>query len=876
VEYDDQGLPAAFTDADGTVSRRAYDERGRTVAVSDPQGATTRYRYDQHGHPAAVVDPLGNTTTVVCDPRGLPLAVTDPLGNTTRYRYDPAGRVIESTDAAGALTITEWTPEGRPARQLGPDGAEQRWTWDAEGNCLSHTDGAGGWVRYQYGPFDLPVAKTASDGSRTGYLRDAELRLVGLVNSEGRSWTYRYDPAGRLAAETDFDGRVTGYAHDAAGRLTARTNPLGQRVTYTRDVLGRISEKADDQGRRTTFEYAESGVRRAAGPDAEVRFERDPSGRVLRETVTLAGQGGGQDAGRTTAHEFDALGRPVRRTTPSGVVSTWRYDVAGRPGSLDIDGRAVEFRYDRLGRETQRRIGDRLGIDLAWAATGQLTGQRVEQQLPTGTRLLRQRSFAYRADHYLTGITDSHAGHTDLQLDAAGRVTAVEGGDRVERYGYDAMGNQTHAEWPAVGSHDDDATGERRYRGTTLVRAGRVRYAHDAAGRMVLRQRQRLSAKPETWRYEWDAEDRLTAVITPDRTRWQYRYDPLGRRVAKQRLAADGSVAEQTEFSWSGATLIEQTSRAGETGDGGQDGTRDGGPDTMTWEFRGNQPVLQLDRRGRAGEVGGRAADQAAADQAAVDREFYAIVTDITGAPSQLVDEQGEIVWEPRATLWGKTPAPPPGAPGTPLRFPGQYADEESGLHYNVHRYYDPESARYLSPDPLGIRAAPNPHTYPHNPYAWSDPLGLAPCMVDLYHGTFGAAARNIRTNGIDLSYGRAAGDFGTGGFYVTNDAAQARQWADRLAAGRGDVPEVLHYRVPRSELEAFNARTFSGPGDDLADFTRHHRAGGDMHDYDLVEGPLLLNPDDFVPGNAPPVFGGHQIAIFTPETVDLFNRSLQ
>ncbi|MCX4867443.1 polymorphic toxin type 30 domain-containing protein [Streptomyces sp. NBC_00257] len=60
--------------------------------------------------------------------------------------------------------------------------------------------------------------------------------------------------------------------------------------------------------------------------------------------------------------------------------------------------------------------------------------------------------------------------------------------------------------------------------------------------------------------------------------------------------------------------------------------------------------------------------------------------------------------------------------------LPGQYFDRESELHYNFFRYYDPESARYLTPDPLGLTPADNPVTYVHNPHTWSDPLGLSPC----------------------------------------------------------------------------------------------------------------------------------------------------
>jgi RHS repeat-associated protein len=109
-----------------------------------------------------------------------------------------------------------------------------------------------------------------------------------------------------------------------------------------------------------------------------------------------------------------------------------------------------------------------------------------------------------------------------------------------------------------------------------------------------------------------------------------------------------------------------------------------------------------------------------------VDSQFYAIVTDLIGAPSELVAPDGELAGYQQRTLWGTTMWHPQGV-STPLRFPGQYADDETGLHYNHHRYYDPVTGAYLSPDPLGLTPAPNPHTYVPNPTLQTDPFGLAP-----------------------------------------------------------------------------------------------------------------------------------------------------
>ncbi|MEK8142226.1 RHS repeat-associated core domain-containing protein [Streptomyces sp. M10(2022)] len=93
--------------------------------------------------------------------------------------------------------------------------------------------------------------------------------------------------------------------------------------------------------------------------------------------------------------------------------------------------------------------------------------------------------------------------------------------------------------------------------------------------------------------------------------------------------------------------------------------------------------------------------------QEAVDERFFSIITDLIGTPSELIDESGELAWRTRATLWGTTTWATTSTAYTPLRFPGQYFDPETGLHYNVHRYYDPETACYVSADPLGLDPAP-------------------------------------------------------------------------------------------------------------------------------------------------------------------------
>ncbi|GAB2956397.1 hypothetical protein GCM10023080_014520 [Streptomyces pseudoechinosporeus] len=686
------GLPVEVVGPDGARMVHEFDERGNRTAVTDQAGSTTRYTYDHAGRLTSVTDALGATTRVVCDAAGLPVEVTDPGGAVTRTERDGLGRPVRVTDPVGGVTGLEWHADGQLARRTGPDGATESWTYDGEGNCLTHTDASGGVSRFEYTHFDLPVARTRPDGGRYEFEHDAELRLTRVTNPQGLTWTYEYDDAGDVVSETDFDGRTLTYRVDAAGRLAARVDALGGTISFERDQLGQVVRK-DVDGRVTTYVYDRAGrLLEAAGPDSELRYQYDRRGLTKTELVD----------GRPILYAYDALGRRTRRTTPTGHVTSYSYGADGQPHRLTSGGHRIDFTHDAAGRELARVFGDVITVSSAWDEAGRLSARHIT----AGARAVNSRAYTYRADGHLISVADRLSGTRTFDLDRAGRVTAVHAQGWTERYAYDDAGNQTSASWPSR-HPGSEATGPRAYTGTTITRAGDVRFEHDALGRVTLRQKTRLSRKPDTWRYEWDTENRLTSVTTPDGTRWKYRYDPLGRRSAKQRLAADGeSVVEEIRFTWDGLTLCEQTSHQPDV------------PNTvaLTWDHRDVVPLAQTERILTADDR-----------QEEIDRRFFAIATDLVGTPTELIDETGDIAWRTRSTLWGTTAWSRDSSAYTPLRFPGQYYDPETGLHYNYFRHYDPETGRYTSPDPLGLAPSPNPVGYVDNPYAGCDPLGLMP-----------------------------------------------------------------------------------------------------------------------------------------------------
>ncbi|MFC9297192.1 DUF6531 domain-containing protein [Streptomyces sp. NPDC057011] len=705
--YNTLGRPTEVVEPGGAVWRHTYDERGNLLTTTDPLGAETRYAYDDSGHLVTVTDALGHTRGITSDAAGLPVAVTDELGHTTVARRDAFGRVVAVTDPMGHTISMGWTTEGKPTWRAYADGSRESWTWDGEGNPLTHTDRAGNVTRHTATHFDVPASRTDPDGTTYAFAYDTELRLTEVTNPQGLAWSYTYDEAGRLAAETDFNGRTLAYTHDASGGLTSRTNGAGETLRFTRDALGRVIEQRTDAGDAgdTTYTYGASGdLIHTANAAAEVAIERDALGRTLTETVN----------GRTTAYAYDPLGRVIRRTTPSGLSSSWTYDATGRPAELGTDAGSLTFAYDASGREIERRLGDDVRLTQSWDANHRLTDQTLTGGSSDSDRLLQHRTYAYREDGYLTEIRELTSGTRRFDLDPVGRVTGVRAHGWTESYAYDTAGNLTHAGAPA-----HEAPGDREFTGTLIRSAGRTVYEHDAQGRLIRKTRKLLNGKQLVWSYAWNAEDRLTEAVTPAGERWQYAYDPLGRRISKHRLTEDGSVADSTDFTWDDTRLAERQASDGQV---------------TTWDYAPgtHRPLTQTDHRPLVRQQGASLLANLAKDTSTdYSTRFHAVITDTLGTPTELVAPDGELAWHRRTTLWGTSHPTATDATSVdcPLRFPGQYADAETGLNYNHFRYYDPETARYISPDPLGLAPATNHHAYVANPFAEADPLGLATCL---------------------------------------------------------------------------------------------------------------------------------------------------
>ncbi|MGW1060996.1 RHS repeat-associated core domain-containing protein [Micromonospora rubida] len=713
VEADEACLPTRITGPDGSLWLQAFDKNGNLTERTAPDGSVLKYGYDSRGHLAEVASADGAVTTMECDPAGMPVTVTKPTGETTRYERDQLGRVVRALSSDGGTTAYAWTTDGLPVSRTLPDGSTESWAWDGEENLLRRISATGSVTSNTYGPFNQLVSIAWPGGTRSELEYDHNCRLTSVIHG-GLKWHYELDSAGRLSAQTDYSGATTQYWYDAAGQLVHRVNASGHEASFAYNLLGKLASYHPAEGAVTTFDYDPAGrLVSAKNDDVDLVFVRDSLGRVVTESCN----------GRAVTKTYDAAGKVASRVTPSGARTAWVYNAAGMPSALTADGRELRFGYDSAGREVQRDLPggtvltqewDQLGRLVTQALTGSAASSSQDGAMVAG-QLLQRRAYTYSPDGFVTGLEDLLTGDRAFRLDSAGRVTAVTGrGDGwSEQYDYDPAGNIVNAVWPAsatgpaAGTLEMASQGPREIDGTLTTRAGNIRYRYDAAGRVITRMRTRMSGDTDTWRYSWDADSRLFSVALPDGSKWHYQYDPVGRRIGKRHLSSDGQLLEQTQFSWDGGVLAEQEDLRGDS------------EKVTTWNYLNDSsiPLTQASRTVmRAGSEEGR-----------IDEEFYSVVTDLGGTPVELVSPDGALVGNQQHTLWGQSSWQRDTAT-TPLRFPGQYCDQETGLHYGNHRYYDPETGVYLSPHPLGLTSASNPHAYVPNSFIASDPLGLLNC----------------------------------------------------------------------------------------------------------------------------------------------------
>ncbi|EFB4342050.1 RHS repeat protein, partial [Escherichia coli] len=664
--------------ADGSITRSEYDEAGRLKAQTDAAGRRTEYRLHMaSGAVTAVTGPDGRTVRYGYNSQRQVTSVTYPDGLRSSREYDERGRLTAETSRSGETTRYSYDD---PASELptgiqDATGSTKQMAWSRYGQLLAFTDCSGYTTRYEYDRYGQQIAVHREEGISTYSSYNPRGQLVSQKDAQGREIRYEYSAAGDLTATVSPDGKRSTIEYDKRGRPVSVTEGgLTRSMGY--DAAGRITVLTNENGSQSTFRY-------------------DPVDRLTEQR--------GFD-GRTQRYQYDLTGK-LTQSEDEGLITLWHYDASDRITRRTVNGEPAEqWQYDDHGWLTEishLSEGHRVAVHYGYDDKGRLTGERQTVENPETGEMLweHETGHAYSEQGLATRqepdglppvewLTYGSGYLAGMKLGGTPLVeyTRIQHGEpQVEsRYLYDPLGRRT---------------GKRVWR-----------RERDLTGWMS------LSRKPEETWYGWDG-DRLTTVQT-QQTRIQTVYQPgsftpllrIETENGEQAKARHRSLAEVLQED-TGVTLpaelavmlgrLERELRAGAVS-----------AESEAWLAQCGLTVEQMESQMEAEYI--------------PERRLHLYHCDHRGLPQALISPEGETAWRGEYDEWGNqlNEENPPHL-YQPYRLPGQQYDEESGLYYNRHRYYDPLQGRYITQDPIGLKGGINLYTYPLAPIRYTDPLGL-------------------------------------------------------------------------------------------------------------------------------------------------------
>ncbi len=692
--------PVEIVHSGGATLTLASDGQGRLGGITDSLGNVTTYSYDASGtHLLAATGPSGTVSysymlnTDAAREHALQ-SITDPSGVTQYFEYDARGRVsatyldanqerldfsysqtgvVTTTDATGRSQLQYFNHLGQVARTEDANGAYTLYSYDSQGRLIARSNSEGQTQTFQRTPNGQLVSFTDENGYTSEFKPGGPLNQpLAFIDARKNTTLYEYDNSGRLVNTIYVDGSTERAGYDNLGNVTSLVNRRGQTTQYQYNGFGQV-----------TLETLPDG--------ATVAYQYDSRQRLLEVND---GQG-------ITEFEYDDGDRLTRVEYPNGRWLAYEYDAAGRRTSLvDHSGFATHYIYDSAGRLSELRdAANELIVDYSYDPAGRL----VREDKGNGTYSL----YTYDTLGNLIGIShrapdDSVNSFFDYTYDASGQRTAMTTQDGVWSYGYDLTGQLTSALFtsdnPQIPDQDlqyqYDALGNRvRTVSNGIVRtytsnalnqythSDDVAYAYDRNGNLI----EQVGPNGAS-RFTYNSKNQLIRVVTPTETT-EYEYDAFGNRTA---AVVDG---DRTEY------LLDLT-----------------GLVNVVAEYNGSGIRS-------ASFVHGQGLESKASAGAWQFYDFDALgsTVGVGGAGGEYLNT---YAYEPfgGALLNINTVE-------NSYQFVGAFgvATEVNGLHFMRARFYNPALGRFLSTDPINLRAGDtNLYRYVQNePTRYADPSGL-------------------------------------------------------------------------------------------------------------------------------------------------------
>ncbi|MFE9776386.1 RHS repeat-associated core domain-containing protein [Streptomyces sp. NPDC005931] len=771
--FDAAGRVKKQTLTEGQEYTFAYTQTGTgqitATEVTQPGGAVRRVEFDGgYGISDSQAYGTGLARKTVYE-RGSDHrvnAVIDPYGRRTELHYDSAGRVTGATELAGTSqsrstgTVVFDGPYDQPSSITDGLGHTTRLAYEPNGNLTKVTDPEGRETTFTY--TSTGQVKTVTDASHAtttfSYSNEA---LFAVTDAEGRTTSQFTDAAGRPSAVTDQAGSLTTIVYDTVNQAREITDPLGNTTTLGYDANGNLTTLTDARGNTTTWAYDDADRPRSATDPlgAQALFEYDTAS--LLKTAT-------NRSGKAATAEYDLLGRP--KNTKYGVNPLGQ---AESTVTYDYDA------HDLLKQITDSQAGTQSFTYDAYDRPATSTG-------PTGT-------VSYDYDNADRRTKMTAAGTTTLYgYDESGILTSVKTGAQEVTFGLDAVGREKTTTLPGgiTRTTGYDATGVTKTiayaQGTKTI--GELNYVRDVRALQtgLTGSLAKVALPTAETGSEFGKDNRIASY--DGRT---FTYDADGQ------LKDDGI----RTYTWNARGELTNLTKAGTTSSFGYDPLGGRVSKTVSGASRrfltdATNPLIEQDSTGATkATVATSGLDEFLTRTEAGKTQIY--LTDALGTVVGLAGTDGTI-----ATTYAYDPNGTPTASGTtssnPYRFTGR-EDDGTGLLYYRNRYYDPQTGRFISQDPIGHAGGANLYQYAlSSPTTYTDPTGnnpmIAGCVIGgIFDGGMDWLAQ--RLSGRKVNWGQVGIAAATGCLGGMLGAGLAAKVGTRMPACR--VPNSFTGETP-------------------------------------------------------------------------------
>lgn len=672
-----------------------YEPSGLVQTISKPKpnnqsGTTTAtFSYDSLGNLLTVATPGNDATTSIATTVnyttdgsysqsakiGQPLTITDNLSHVTHLRYDSQGRPTSVTDALGNETTFTYNLVGQVLTTTLPSTGQTGTGNNQQTNAYLYVGGPLTSETF-YNESSTQVRQI----THTYGLEGEALTIAGSTEPV----TNTYDPLYRLKTLKDGNNNITTYAYNNIGLLSSVTMPGTEVTQFTSyDDNGNLLQRIDANGVTTNYVYDD--------PESLLTDIEYPATTSLNVSFTYDGYGrrsGMTDS--TGAHSFGYgnLNELLSVTTtyiglPAKTIS-YSYYLNGSRESMTTPAGTFEYSYDAAGRPAS------------------MTNPFSETT-----------SWSYQNNNWLQGQTLENGATATYTYNALGQVTRLLneiGSTTISDFssiGYDGVGNRSSVTASIPGA-------------TSL--SGTTGYTYDSKNQLTQETSTRNSGFTDNFGYDSAGNPTSFKGVTKtynsnnQETGTGFTYDDNGNPTTYGGTSLTFDPENQMT---SYGTAIS----AGYTGDNFRAWKENSSARTY-FLYDGINPVIELDETGAVSATNTFGLNGLVSRRSGSDSVFYSF--DSEGNVTQRSDASGTVLTDYLFSSYGTLVS---GSLGDPFGYRGQlgyYSDSETGLLLLTYRYYNPESGRFLTRDPIGYNGGINLYAYvTNNPINIHDPLGL-------------------------------------------------------------------------------------------------------------------------------------------------------